>query len=102
MNETTQDWRAQCAALGLDPQDVKNVSGRYDMHVQYNSEHGASVLPLQRWYKWYRVEKLSEGHAMLQPPPSGCSIGPDSNQAEAAQIVGEQEFLQLLELYRGS
>jgi len=92
------DWRSAARTLGLDPFEVKNVSRRYDMYKRFTDEQGGTTLDLTRWYKWYRVEKLSEGHAMLIPPEPGCSIGPDTAQEGA--VVSEADFLTLLQLYR--
>jgi hypothetical protein len=93
-----KNWRQLCTELGLDAQEVKNVSKRYDMYKRYNDEQGGDTLPLERWYKWYRVEKLSEGHAMLAPPAEGCSIDPDAGPQ--GPVVSEADFLALLLLYR--
>jgi hypothetical protein len=97
--ENTPDWRSRCRSLGLDPQELKSVSSRYDMYQRFTDEQGGDTLPLDRWYRWYRVEKLSEGHAMLTPPESGCSIGPDV--AASGPVVSESDFFALLLLYRG-
>jgi hypothetical protein len=97
-NASPQNWRVRCAALGLDPQEVKSVSSRYDMYQRYTDEHASETLDVPRWYKWYRVEKLSEGHGMLTPPAAGCSVGPDAESA--GPIVSEADFLELLHLYR--
>jgi hypothetical protein len=94
------NWRQRCRELGLDPHEIKSVSARYDMYKTYTDQQGGETLDLPRWYKWYRVEKLSEGHAMTTPPPQSCSIGPDTEPG--APAVGEQQFLELLELYRSS
>jgi hypothetical protein len=94
------NWRARCKALGLDPHEVKSVSTRFDMYHNYHVQQQAEALDLPRWYKWYRVEKLSEGHAMLTPPEQGCSVGPDI-EADGP-VVTETEFLALLQLYRGT
>ena len=94
------DWRARCDDLGLDPQQVKAVSQRYDMYSNFTDEQGGDTLPLPRWYKWYRVEKLSEGHAMQAPPDQACSVGPDVHQS--GNVVSEQDFLRLLQSYRTS
>jgi hypothetical protein len=91
-------WRARCTELGLDPQEIKAVSGRYDMYKRYTDQHSGDTLNLPRWYKWYRVEKLSEGHAMLTPPANDCSI--DSGAMAGGPAVSEQDFLALLQLYR--
>ena len=98
MNANTERWRTRCAELGLEAQEVKSVSGRYDMYERYTQSQGGTVLPLDRWYKWYRVEKLSEGHAMQTPPVAGCSVGPDT--LATGPVVSEADFLELLSLYR--
>ena len=95
----SNNWRQRCRTIGLDPQEVKSVSRRYDMYREYTDAQGGNTLDLPRWYKWYRVEKLSEGHAMLTPPAQGCSIGPDT-QETGGPVIGEQEFLELLLAYR--
>lgn len=92
------NWRERCRELGLDPHEVKSVSNRYDMYQRFTDDQGGDTLPLPRWYKWYRVEKLSEGHAMLAPPVEGCSIGPDT--AQQGPVVSAEDFLALLENYR--
>lgn len=79
------------------------MSRRYDMYRDYNQQQGTEMLELGRWYKWYRVEKLSEGHAMLRPPEQGCSIQPDGAAPDQdAPVVSEHEFLALLENYRAT
>ena len=99
MNQTAlQPWRQRCSELGLDPQEVKSVSQRYDMYKRYHDERGSDTLPLDRWYTWYRVEKISEGHAMLAPPEQACSVG--SEVVTDGPIVTEQDFYELLQLYR--
>jgi hypothetical protein len=100
LNTENIDWRARCQELGLDPQQIKSVSQRYDMYQTYTDEQSGETLPLARWYKWYRVEKLSEGHAMQTPPEQGCSVGPDVHQS--GNVVSEQDFLQILQSYRTS
>jgi hypothetical protein len=98
MNPPNEDWRSRCRDLGLEPQEVKAVSHRYDMYRRYTETQGAETLELARWYKWYRVEKISEGHGLLTPPVAGCSVGPET--APSGPVVSEGDFLQLLRLYR--
>lgn len=100
MNKPDEEWRTRAARLGLDPQEVKSVSRRYDMYQTYTDAQGGNTLPLARWYKWYRIEKLSEGHAMLSPPAAGCSVSADA--LSSGGVVSEADFLTLLELYRAS
>jgi len=92
------DWRARCAEAGLDENEVRRVSERYDMYRSYTDAQGAEPLGLSRWYHWYRVEKLSEGHAMAAPPAAGCSVEP--GVGDAGPIISERDFLALLQHYR--
>ena len=96
-------WRQRCREIGLDPQEVKSVSKRYDMYKEFTDNQGGKTLDLPRWYKWYRVEKLSEGHAMLTPPAQGCSIDSSAGSPQAdGPVISEAEFLALLEGFRAS
>ena len=86
------EWISLCTSYGLDPDEVRIVSGRYDMYKDYTDP--GSALPLERWYKWYRIE----GHAAIGGSVAGCSIEPEAAARE--QVLGEADFLQVLELYR--
>jgi len=98
----TADWQAEAREIGLDPDEIRRVSDRYDMYASYTASQDAEVLPLDRWYKWYRIEKLSEGHGMIQPPAQGCSVSADApGDLPSGEVVSEKAFLQLLTLYRG-
>jgi len=97
-NTFPNPWRERCVELGLDPQEVKSVSKRYDMYRLYTDDQGGDTLPLERWYKWYRVEKLSEGHAMLTPPEQDCSV--QAGTERTGPVISEPDFLQLLVWYR--
>lgn len=95
----SDNWRSRAKSFGLDPQEVKSVSSRYDMYKTYTDvQEGAETLELERWYKWYRVEKLSEGHALTTPPEQGCSI--EVGTEADGPVVSETEFLKLLQDYR--
>jgi len=93
-------WREKSLSYGLDPEEVPRVFSRYAMHKSYNEKMGAEVLPLANWYKWYRIEKLSEGHAMTQAPAEGCSVSEAApGQIPTGPLATERQFLDLLELY---
>ncbi len=92
------EWISLCTGYGLEPDEIKIVSGRYDMYKDYTDSGTSATLPLERWYKWYRIEKLDEGHAALGGSVAGCSIEPEAAGRE--QVLGETEFLQVHELYR--
>lgn len=93
-----QNWRDRCAELGLDPVEVRKVSDRYDMYQKFTASQGSAVLALDRWYHWYRLEKLADGHAQRVPPAAGCSI--DADSGTASPVISEAEFLMLLEACR--
>ncbi len=94
------NWQEKSLSYGLDPEEVTRVYQRYAMHKSYNEKVDAEVLPLGRWYKWYRVEKLSEGHAMTQAPAEGCSVTEASpGQIPIGPLATETQYLELLELY---
>jgi len=96
-----KDWRKLASSYGLDPYEVIRVSERYDMYYNYTSKLDTELLELPRWYKWYRIEKLSEGHAMTQAPAEGCSVTEASpGQLPESPAASEQQFLELLQLYR--
>jgi hypothetical protein len=97
--QTKLRWDSECERLGLDPFEVRKVSQRYDMYRNYTEQQAGQCLPLERWYKWYRIEKLSEGHATRMPPAAGCSIEPGAEDEQP--VVSEREFLGLLKLLRG-
>jgi hypothetical protein len=94
----TTDWQTRCTEIGLDTEEVRKVSHRYDMYKDYTDNSSSETLPLDRWYKWYRVEKISEGHGMATPPAEGCSV--TFNQSDRGPVISEQDFLNLLQDYR--
>lgn len=98
--EKSNDWRSLCEQHSLDPDEVRIVAERFDMYTSYTESTAGSALPLERWYKWYRIEKLSEGHAATGAPPAGCSVSADASGR--VEVLGEPEFLRLLQLYRES
>lgn len=94
-------WRGRARSLGLDPVEIRKVSSRYDMYKSYtDAQEGAETLDLERWYKWYRVEKLSEGHALTTPPVQGCSV--EAGTEVTGEVVSEEDFLSLLLEYRAA
>lgn len=92
--DTQNEWITLCKRYGLDAAEVQIVSERYDMYKNYTYTSTGSALPLARWYKWYRIEKLSEGHAAI----GDCSVDPEAISRQ--QVLGEADFLEILELYR--
>ncbi len=97
------NWQDKALSYGLDPEEIPKVYQRYAMHKAYNEKMDAEVLPLANWYKWYRVEKLSEGHAMTQAPAEGCSVSEAApGQIPSGPLATESEFLEMLVMYQES
>ncbi|MEC9374812.1 MAG: hypothetical protein VYA80_00415 [Pseudomonadota bacterium] len=97
-DSNTLNWKIETDRLNLDAEDVKKVSKRYDMYKNYTEKETGEYLSLERWYHWYRIEKLSEGHAAQSPPEQGCSIDQDTSNTK--EIVSAADFLAVLKLYR--
>ena len=89
------DWKAQCLEWGIDPDEVRLVSQRYDMYRNYWQGKGRQGLPLERWFNWYRTEKVSEAG---DPAASGCSVDP--NSANASTLGNPALFLKVLRSHR--
>lgn len=89
------DWKSQCQEWGIDPEEVRIVSRRYDMYRDYWEGKGREGLPLDRWFSWYHTEKASEAG---DPTASGCSVAPDS--VNASTLNHPARFLQVLKRHR--
>jgi hypothetical protein len=93
--QSEQRWLELCRTEGIDPDEVRLVFSRYEAYRQY-TEKLSQPIPLERWFRFYRIEKSSEGDE-AQPAPSGCSI--DSDAVNNACISRPTEFLAVLEAY---
>ena len=89
------DWMTQCREWGIDPEEVRIVSQRYELYAQYWQEKGRQGLPLERWFNWYRTEKASEAG---DPTASGCSVDPES--VNASTLNHPERFLEILKRHR--
>ncbi len=78
----------------ISPDEVRLVFARYAAHRDHQKSGGALALP--QWFRFYRMEKSSEG-AQAGPAPQGCSI--DSDAVNNACIERPSEFLQVLQAY---
>lgn len=90
------DWRELARQHRIDPEEVRLVFGRFDAHRQFAGGGRAEPLALAQWFRFYRLEKASEGQ-QAGPAPAGCSV--DSDAVNDACIHRPGEFLQVLSAY---
>lgn len=91
----THDWLDICRAERIDPDEVRLVYSRYDAYRRY-ADGGDDAAALNQWFRFYRMEKASEGE-QAGPSPSGCSV--DSDAVNNACIKRPAPFLQALQAY---
>ncbi len=96
---TEQIWLEICRESGIDPQEVRVVFTRYDAYRKYTSSSRSAPIAIDQWFKFYHMEKASEGE-QAQPAPSGCSV--DSDAVNNACINRPAEFLKVLRAYAGA
>ncbi len=89
-------WLALCREQRIDPDEVRIVFSRYDAYRRYADNGRDSSIDLDQWFKFYRMEKASEGE-QAGPPPSGCSI--DSDAVNNACIKRPGPFLMVLKAF---
>jgi hypothetical protein len=92
----TADWRAACRAAGLDPPEVELVVDRYRAYRDYmRGQPGA--LPLETWFRFYRLEKQSENPDQQGGVISGCSA---TGEATPQNVLNSPAaFLSMLQLH---
>ena len=92
-----QDWMSLCGAEGIDPEEVRMVFARYDAYRQFSKNKPGASISLDQWFRFYHLEKTSEGQ-QAGPAPSGCSV--DSDAVNNACIKRPGPFLITLKAYR--
>ena len=90
------DWLNLCSAERIDPDEVRLVFDRYDAYRRYTKGKIGDSAVLERWFRFYHMEKASEGDK-AGPAPSGCSV--DSDAVNNACIKRPGPFLAVLKAY---
>ena len=90
-------WLDLCREEGIDPDEVRMVFDRFDAQRKYNEDKREAAIELDRWFRFYRMEKASEG-AQAGPAPAGCSV--DSDAVNDACIRRPGPFLTVLKAYQ--
>jgi hypothetical protein len=94
MYSKLQDWDQQCRAAGVDPAEVRLVLGRYEAYRRYyEASRQAKPLPIEGWFRWYRIEVAAET-GQRAPPPGGCSV--DDEAKHRGAIHNPDAFLGML------
>jgi hypothetical protein len=93
------DWLNLCSEQGIDPDEVRLVFDRYDAHRRYTKGNEGDSIALEQWFRFYHMEKASEGE-QAGPAPSGCSV--DSDAVNNACIKRPGPFLIVLQAYDAS
>ncbi len=96
---TEQVWLEICRESRIDPEEVRLVFARYDAYRKYTSSSRSTPIAIDQWFRFYHMEKASEGE-QAQPAPSGCSV--DSDAVNNACIKRPTEFLKVLQAYAGA
>ena len=96
--EAEQVWLKLCHESSIDPEEVRVVFARYDAYRKYTNASRGATIAIDQWFKFYHMEKASEGD-QAQPAPSGCSV--DSDAVNNACIKRPAEFFQVLQVYAG-
>jgi len=90
-----QAWPDECRSAGIDPGEVERVAGYYDKYRQYTLAAHAEPLVLDRWFRWYHIEKASEA-AGQGAAPAGCSV---DDQSQGNSLIRQPDvFLKMLKL----
>lgn len=92
----TTDWLALARDYRIDPEAIRLVFSRFDAQRRFHARGRGEPLELARWFRFYRMEKATEGR-QAGPVPGGCSV--DGAADNDACIDRPGEFLQVLEAY---
>ena len=89
-------WLELCRATGIDPQEVRLIYDRYDAYRGFTVKATGSSLPLEQWFRFYHLEKDSEG-LQAGAPVEGCSA--DGDAVNNACLRHPGVFLEVMQAY---
>ena len=90
------EWLEICSAQRIDPEEVRLVFARFDAYRRFTGVGADGPDALAQWFRFYHMEKASEGE-QAGPAPSGCSV--DSDAVNNACIKRPAEFLVALKAF---
>ncbi len=91
------DWLDLCREERIDPDEVRLVFDRYAVFKKFHEEKQGAEITLDQWFRFYHMEKATEGD-QTGPSPSGCSV--DSDAVNNACIKRPGPFLTIMKAYR--
>ena len=89
-------WLDMCRDTGIDPREVRLVYDRYIAYRTFTERSAGSSLAVHQWFRFYHLEKTSEGR-QAGTPVSGCSADGDAVNDACLQRPGA--FLAVLAAY---
>ena len=89
-------WLELCQSTGIDPQEVRLIHDRYAAYRSFTEKNSGSVISLEQWFRFYHLEKNSEG-LQAGAPVDGCSA--DGDAVNNACLQRPAEFLEALIAY---
>ncbi len=89
-------WLDMCRDAGIDPREVRLIYDRYDAYRGFTERNTGSSLAVGQWFRFYHLEKNSEG-LQAGAPASGCSA--DGDAVNNACLSQPGSFLAVLEAY---
>ena len=87
------DWQSLCRQASIDPAEVRLVYQRYAAYRSFTQGGAGEPISLAQWFRFYHLEKSSEG-VQAGPLPGGCSA--DGDAVNDACLKKPAEFLRVL------
>jgi len=95
MTETeARDWRDECREERIDPDEVRLVYQRYEAYRRFTDSGAGEAIALEQWFRFYHLEKSTEGIQAGAPAPGGCSA--DGDAVNNACLKKPAGFLRVL------
>ena len=86
-------WLLLCERYRIDPAELKVVFARYQAHRRFAQQGGDGAIPLERWFRFYVLEKSSEGEQ------AGIFTEAPHDTINDACLARPRRFLEVLQAY---
>jgi len=90
------NWPELCDLAKIDPNEVRLIYERYDAYKGFTVKRVGESISLEQWFRFYILEKNSEG-MQAGAPVEGCSA--DGDAVNNACLKRPGDFLQVLKAY---
>ena len=92
----TDQWQQMCATESIDPREVELIHERYAAYRDFTGQGPGNPISLDQWFRFYHLEKNSEG-VQAGAPVEGCSA--DGDAVNQACLERPGVFLAVLKAY---